>query len=219
MAGLLGDAGQFIFGGNANPPTYNTPQLSAGTQQGLANVSGNANESQGQIQGELMSGVTGAGGGLVGNAQSIGNKESALGMTSSASNNAALAARGQRIYGQGQSQLQRQAPMEAAQMQMQRLNQASQTLQMRDKFDLAVAGDQIKALTNQNAARNVVLSQIVGVGTFTAGQALGGAKAQSTDFGAAQAGYSPSPTGAADMGAPGATSGMGGAGGGSWMSS
>lgn len=175
--GFLQDAGSFLFGGAANPPQAANATLTPGTQGAINQVNSNANESPDQIQNELMQGVAGTGKGLLKSNSDISADESALGMTSSDSQKQALADRSNRIYGNELSQTQREAPMQAAQMQMQRLQQAQGVLQARDKFNMSVANSQINNLVDANAARQQVLGEVVGMIGAGAGMAAGGGMA------------------------------------------
>jgi len=182
MGGFLDDVGRTLFGGDFTPPKYNAPSLTQGTQQAIHDVDQAGNETAEQNQQQLMRGVSGTGQGLLSNQNSIGQSEGALGMTSSESQKKALSDRSQRVYGQELSKIERRAPMEAHQMQMEKLQHAQSVLQARDKFNLNVASSRIDALIDQNAARQAVLGQIVDLvslgmgGTASASKGLRGQK-------------------------------------------
>lgn len=169
------EAGNVLFGGNADPAKYKAPTLTAGTQGAISDVDNQANRSSEDLQKELMSGVAGTGQGLLPTAQSIGNREDALGMTSSQSQKDALGARNQRIYNQELNSLQREAPLEAAKMRTERLEKSHQVLAARDKWNLGVAGEEIKSLLNENASRMAVVGEVIGAVGTVLGGVMGGA--------------------------------------------
>lgn len=169
---FFGDAGGFLFGGNADPGQYKKPELIGNQNQAIDDVLTKSQENPDEIQSQILSGVESSRG-LLPTAESIGNEESALGMTSSESQRQALGARNQRVYDRELSSLKRGVPLDAAQMQMDRMQAAHKVLAARDKFNLDVAGAEIQSLLNERVARGAVIGDILGMGGAAAGYYLG----------------------------------------------
>lgn len=165
--------GKTLFGGNWDPAKYNQPGLNPQTRGLIGSVGSEAGKSPEDLKKSMMEG-TESYRGFLPNSQSIGNEESALGMTSSQSQKDALSARNQRSYDRELSALNRTGSMEAHQMQLQRLEQAHKVLQAKDEWAMNVAGSQIQSILNERAARGAVIGDILGTAGAVLGTVMGG---------------------------------------------
>lgn len=160
-----------LFGGK-DSASFDQKNLDSSTQRSIDYVLA---DTPGHEQGytDALMRNTGSGGLL--NAQDLGQSESALGMLSDESQRQAISNKSSRLHQSEMDALTRRAKVHGFDKAAQKLASDQDLVQKADAYNLRLAQARIGARLNEQAARNAVLGEILGMAGMVGGAALGAA--------------------------------------------